>query len=159
MRIQHADITMMFTGNRKRSCSNNSQKRQTADNRSRSNHRSEVMYTKIYSNIIILTRDGDNVINKHIFYKMSEGEGIGREWRGAGEVKSYTVVVCYFNRFTGWFTSELVGFCGVFFGSNLILIYICHYLDLRYVTIHILVMKYTIYTSANQRFILTTILV
>ncbi|XP_060876420.1 putative protein kinase C delta type homolog [Metopolophium dirhodum] len=41
MRIQHADITMMFTGNRKRSCSNNSQKRQTSDNRSRSNHRSE----------------------------------------------------------------------------------------------------------------------
>ncbi|XP_026806333.1 putative protein kinase C delta type homolog isoform X3 [Rhopalosiphum maidis] len=41
MRIQHADITMMFTGNRKRSCSNNSQKKQTADNRSRSNHRSE----------------------------------------------------------------------------------------------------------------------
>lgn len=32
---------MMFTGNRKRSCSNNSQKRQTSDNRSRSNHRSE----------------------------------------------------------------------------------------------------------------------
>ncbi|XP_022167465.1 putative protein kinase C delta type homolog isoform X2 [Myzus persicae] len=41
MRIQHSDITMMFTGNRKRSCSNNSQKRQTSDNRSRSNHRSE----------------------------------------------------------------------------------------------------------------------
>lgn len=68
---------MMFTGNRKRSCSNNSQKRQTADNRSRSNHRSEVMYTKIYSNIIILTRDADIVINIHIINKMSEGKEKG----------------------------------------------------------------------------------
>ncbi|XP_050437233.1 putative protein kinase C delta type homolog isoform X4 [Adelges cooleyi] len=37
MRIQSDADTMMFTGNRKRSCSNNSQKRQT-DNRSRSNN-------------------------------------------------------------------------------------------------------------------------
>lgn len=80
----------------------------------------------------------------------------------AGGVKSYIVVVtCYFNLFAGWLILELVGFCCVFFGSKLIpiYIYICHYLDLRHVTIHILVMRYTTCTSVNQRFILATILV
>lgn len=58
MRIQHAD-TMMFTGNRKRSCSNNSQKRQT-DNRSRSNHHSEVISMPCTITLIILLHNTPN---------------------------------------------------------------------------------------------------
>ncbi|XP_025411745.1 putative protein kinase C delta type homolog isoform X3 [Sipha flava] len=76
MRIQHVD-TMMFTGNRKRSCSNNSQKRQT-DNRSRSNHHSESRSRSKVSQGLLPVSYNHNLVDTDIADNLQQQVDIAR---------------------------------------------------------------------------------